>query len=404
MPKIDKKTLKILPRNNVWVYKFERKNTYFCRFYIGKIHNNSGRFEKSCKTKNINEAISKANEYYRNWFIENKNTTTKKEIDFDLDIAQPYLRFKIRKYRNKTTLKNNEQGQRDKSKWDYLKKYFEDINYLDTELVETIINDELLPQMKEEDLSGNTINKYMSLLNQMFQRAQNRGVIKIIPDTPTEEVINKIRLPYSNQELNLINQSCEKEYNKNNDKFFLELKDYLNLCRSTGFRPGLEVLNIKKEHYKFINDYKDPSIKVLEFTIYNTKTKPIHKLTCNPFFTQNIFPEILQRNPDIEENDYLLFPTYIDRDKLKNKCGKMFTRISKELNFYYKEGGTRPIYSIRHTYATELYKKGVSLDDISTLMNTSVRMLLKTYLGLSDQTLIGRHKRIYSNFKYKVIK
>ena len=54
MPKIDKKTFKVLPRTNIQIYKFENKQTYFCRFYIGRIHNKSGRFEKSLKTKSTN--------------------------------------------------------------------------------------------------------------------------------------------------------------------------------------------------------------------------------------------------------------------------------------------------------------------------------------------------------------
>ena len=401
MPKINKNTLKVLPRNNIRIYKFENKQTYFCSFYVGTIHFKSGKFERSTKTKNINQAISKANELYRNWFIENPSTLTKKHIDFDLDIAQPFIRYRVSKYKLKSHLKKNDQGERDKAKWEhFLKPFFDDVDYNDTEMVENIINDQIVTKLKEEDYSGNTINKYMSFLNQMFKRAKDRGVIKVIPDTPTLEVLETPRLPYTHQELNLINRKCDDEYRKKEDFFFLELKDYLNLTRSAGFRPGLEVLNIKKSHYKLIVDAKDDRIKVLEFTLYNTKTKPTHKLTCNPYFTQMIFPEIENRNPNLKDNDYLLFPEHKDRQKLNNKIGKIFIRLSKELGFYYKENGTRPLYSIRHTYATELYKKGVSLDDIATLMNTSVKMLLKTYLGLSDQTLVDRHKRIYPNFRY----
>ena len=53
MPKIDKKTLKILPRTNIRIYKFENRNTYFCSFYIGLGHTNkkSGKFEKTLQTK-----------------------------------------------------------------------------------------------------------------------------------------------------------------------------------------------------------------------------------------------------------------------------------------------------------------------------------------------------------------
>jgi len=400
MPKINKNTLKVLPRNNIRIYKFENKQTYFCSFYVGTIHFKSGKFERSTKTKNINEAISKANELYRNWFIKNPSTLTKKYIDFDLDIAQPWLRYRVIKYKNKTHLKNNEQGERDRAKWEnFLKPYFDDVDYKDFELVETIINDQILSDLKDLGKSGNTINKYMSVLNQMFKRAKDRGIINVIPDTPTELVMNTPRHPYTNQELNLINRKCDEEYSKKEDKFYLELKDYFNLCRSGGFRPGLEVLNIKKRDFQYLTDAKNPKLRVLEFTVYNTKTKPTHKVTCNPFFTDKIFPEILERN-SIKDDDYLLFPNEKNRNNLKNKVGKIFTRLSKELGLYYfKDGGTRPIYSIRHTYATELYKKGVTIQDIATSMNTSERMIMSVYLGLSDQTLVERHKRVYGNMK-----
>ena len=92
----------------------------------------------------------------------------------------------------------------------------------------------------------------------MFKRAKDRGIIDVIPDTPTELVMNTPRHPYTNQELNLINRKCDEEYSKKEDKFYLELKDYFNLCRSGGFRPGLEVLNIKKKDFQYLTDAKNP--------------------------------------------------------------------------------------------------------------------------------------------------
>ena len=50
----------------------------------------------------------------------------------------------------------------------------------------------------------------MSVLTQMFKRGQRRGDVKFVPKTPTQEVINTPRLPYENQELNLINNRCKK--------------------------------------------------------------------------------------------------------------------------------------------------------------------------------------------------
>jgi len=399
MPKIDKTTLKKIPRLKISIYKYESKNTYFCRFYVGKIHYKSGYKEIGLKTKNINEAISKANKEFKIWFLEHKDTTTKKDSNIDLDIAQPYLRFKIRKYKHKTHLKNNEQGERDSSKWNYLKPFFEDIDYNDIEIVEQIINDEVLSSLQEDGRSGSTINKYFSVLTQMFKRAKDRGAVNYIPDTPTQQVINTPRQPYENNELNLINNRCKKEYEKTKEMYFLECKDYYNLLRSAGFRPGLEPLNMKRSDYEFIKDRDNPETDILKFTVRNTKTKPIHYPIANDFFTKHIFSEILNRHSDLKDDDYLLFPFVKDRKSLKNKTGKTFSRFSKDLNLYYHKGGTRPLYSIRHTYATEQWKKGTVIEDISKLMNTSPRMVMSIYLGNSDEALIKLHKRIPNNFK-----
>ena len=399
MPKIDKTTLKKIPRLKISIYKYENKNTYFCKFYVGKIHYKSGYKEIGLRTKNINEAISKANTEFKIWFSEHKNTTTKKDSNIDLDIAQPYLRFKIRKYKHKTHLKNNEQGERDSSKWNYLKPFFEDIDYKDMETVEQIINDEILLSLQEDGRSGSTINKYFSVLTQMFKRAKDRGTVNYIPDTPTQQVINTPREPYENNELNLINNRCKKEYEKTKEMYFLECKDYFNLLRSAGFRPGLEPLNMKRSDYEFIKDRDNPETDILKFTVRNTKTKPIHYPIANDFFTKHIFPEILNRHSNLKDDDYLLFPYIKDRKTLKNKTGKTFSRFSKDLNLYYYKGGTRPLYSIRHTYATEQWKKGTVIEDISKLMNTSPRMVMSVYLGNSDEALIKLHKRIPNNFK-----
>ena len=399
MPKIDKTTLKKIPRLKISIYKYENKNTYFCKFYVGKIHYKSGYKEIGLRTKNINEAISKANTEFKIWFSEHKDTTTKKDSNIDLDIAQPYLRFKIRKYKHKTHLKNNEQGERDSSKWNYLKPFFEDIDYNDIETVEQIINDEILSSLQEDGRSGSTINKYFSVLTQMFKRAKDRGTVNYIPDTPTQQVINTQREPYENLELNLINNRCKKEYEKTKDMYFLECKDYFNLLRSAGFRPGLEPLNMKRSDYEFIKDRDNPETDILKFTVRNTKTKPIHYPIANDFFTKHIFSEILNRHSDLNDDDFLLFPFIKDRKILKNKTGKTFSRFSKDLNLYYYKGGTRPLYSIRHTYATEQWKKGTVIEDISKLMNTSPRMVMSVYLGNSDEALIKLHKRIPNNFK-----
>ena len=403
MPKINKDSLKILPRTKIWIYKFENKNTYFCRFYVGLGHKNykSGKFEKTLKTKNINEAITKANELYKEWFREHTDTKQQvREHDFDLDIAQPYINYKVRKYKNRTDIKNADQGVRDKSKWQYMKPMFDEVDYTDLELVEDIINNDLLSQLKDNDKSGNTINKYMSVLTQMFKRAKDRGKVNFIPDTPTQQVINTPRFPYENQELNFINERCRELNNKEIDDFHLHSKDYFNLLRSAGFRPGNEPLSLRRKDCEIISSPNNPDKEYLKYTIWGTKTKPIHNPIANSWFLKHIYPEINERHKEYQnDTDYLLFPHIKNRRTLKHKTGKLFARISKDLKLFYHKGGTRPLYAIRHTYATELYKKGTPVEDIAELMNTSSRMILGVYLSHTNQSLINLANRRGNKFK-----
>jgi len=403
MPVIDKKTLKILPRTNIQIYKFEKGKNYYCQFYIGSGHKgySSKRFQQCLKTHNINDAIKLAIQKYKDWFKE-KIDTKRRENDFDLDIAQPYIHFKVRKYKNRTDLKNNEQGQRDKSKWDnYLKPFFVDVDYTDLELVEDIINDDVLSKLKDDGKSGNTINKYMSILTQMFKRGQARGVVKYIPDTPTQQVIDTPRHPYENEDLNLINERCRQEYNMTKDIFWLEFKDYLNLLRCAGFRPGLEPLSLKRKDFRYVSNKNNPNDSELMFDIWGTKTKPNHSPIANKFFTKHIFPEIRDRHSNLKDNDYLLFPNVKNRKSMKHKTGKLFVRFAKELKLFYHKDGTRPLYSIRHTYATEQWKNGTTIEDIAELMNTSPRMVMNVYLGHTDEALLRLANR---RGKLKVVK
>ena len=404
MPKINKDSLKILPKNKIWIYKFENKNTYFCRFYIGLGHKKykSGKFEKTLKTKNIRDAITNANKLYKEWFREHTDTKQQvREKDFDLDIAQPFIKNKVRKYKNRTDIKNSDGGERDKSKWEnYMKPMFSEVDYTDLELVEDIINNDLLSQLKDDEKSGNTINKYMSVLTQMFKRAKNRGIVSYIPDTPTQQVINTPRYAYENQELNFINERCRELNNKEIDNMHLFAKDYYNLLRSAGFRPGNEPLTMRRKDIEIISDDVIPNQKWLKYTVYNTKTQPYHSPIANEWFLEHIYPEINERHKDYQNaNDYLLFPHIKNRRTLQHKLGKLFVSISKDLKLFYHKGGTRPLYSIRHTYATELYKKGTLIEKIASLMNTSERMVLNVYLSHTDQSLINLARSIPNKFK-----
>ena len=402
MPKIKKDTIKKLPQtHSLKIFKYEGSENYYCSFYVGQVHTRNGNKEQSLKVKNRKEAEKKAKEIYKNWWLENENITPKRERTFDQDIAQPYLKTRITKYKNKGSVVNT--GQKEKSQYDrFMKSYFEDVDYLNHDQLLTAVSD-IVENLRREKIKDTTISKYTNTISLMFKRAFNNGVIKKLPDLKevvTLKKVNEVRPMYQPNELNMITNKCREEYNETKDKFFLELKDYINLIRSAGFRPGVEPLKIKRHQYNFITDKENPTEPILVFTLFGTKTKPRHTLTCHPYFTKNIFiPEIQKRNPNAKQDDYLLFPNIRDRQQLYERIRKNFTRISSELGLYVRNGSTRPLYSIRHTFITQRYNQNAPLQVIARNSNTSETIIKSNYLDESNEMIVSEHKKLFGSTK-----
>ena len=80
-----------------------------------------------------------------------------------------------------------------------------------------------------------------------------------------------------------------------------------------------------------------------------------------------------------------------------NKISKTFIRISKNLNLYYRGGTTRPLYSIRHTFAKNNYVSNAPLKVVAKQMNTSEKMLHSAYLDDDDILLSEEYNMMYPN-------
>ena len=394
MPVIDKKTIFKFDRIPVSVFQFENSKNYYCRYYVGRQKGASGgNKDRTLKTTNIKIAKTKAKEIYFEYL--NNPTPKEKEISFDIDIAQPFFRYRIRHYKNKNP--DSTQGTREKMRYEnYIKKFFEDVDYRNIEELDDSI-EELKENLKQDDKTDNTISKYFNILRLMFRRAVENNVLSKMPYFPPLKVVNQVRHSYHNEELNLINRKLDSEFKRTEEKFYLHMKDYVNLIRSAGFRPGIEPLKVKNFQCQFVLNRKTNQKDILAITLFNTKTKPKHRLFCHPFFTKNIYPEILSRNANTTPEDYLLFPqTDENRRKIYQKIGKAFTRISKELNLYYRGGSTRPLYSIRHTFAKNNYVANAPLSVIAKQMNTSEKMLHSAYLDDDDILLSEEYNKMYS--------
>ena len=133
--------------------------------------------------------------------------------------------------------------------------------------------------------------------------------------------------------------------------------------------------------------------------MFKTKTSPKHKLTCHPYFTKYIFPEIVNRHPNTSSEDYLLFPNRKDRKQLYKKISKIFIRVSSELGLYHKNGSTRPLYSIRHSFISQRYNANAPLHVIARSSNNSERVIKSNHLDQEDAMLVNEHNSLFPQKK-----
>jgi len=397
MTKILKDTIKRIERKpSLKIFKKDTSKNYYCSFYVGRDHYKSGNKEQSLRTANVKDALKIAQQVYDKTM---RTLPEVKTIDFDKDIAQPFFKVRVRKYKLKGKSDDDNQGVRERSRYNnYIKMFFDKVDYRDYELLSNAVAD-LTNHLKLDNKTDNTISKYMSVLNMMFKRAQNQGVIKSLPDMPSLAVINNPRQSYFNEELNQITKRLQELYDEKEEKEYLEVKDYLNLIRSAGFRPGIQPLTIKNFQYSYLTDKENPNEPILKFVLFNTKTSPKHTLTCHPYFTKNIFPEIVNRNTNTQSDDYLLFPKVKNRKSLYKRISKIFIRVSSELGLYHRHGENRPLYSVRHTFISGRYNANAPLEVVARSSNTSVKIVKRNYLDNEDTMMINEHKRLFPKKK-----
>ncbi len=392
MPKIDKSSIKEIKNcDTLRVFRYENSKNYYVSFYVSKRYSKNGRYEQSLKTKNVNEAASKAKELWRG-FDKEAVQKTDKECNFDKDIAQPFFKSRLKKYIAKGT---PQYAKKEEQRYiNFIKPYLENVDYRKVEHLENAVDDLVIELKQDKKLKDTTISKYINLVSLLFQKGFKMRKIEQLPDLPTMQRINEERPMYLPREIRQIVSALIDEYERTEDPFYDECADYVNFCRSCGVRPGLEPLRIKKFQQRFINDPENPNEPVLVFTI-KTKTKPKHKLTMHPEFVRQVFPKMMSRYPSSTAEDYIFFPKEKNREKVYDRIRKNFTRVSRELELYYRNGKERPLYSIRHTFITNQVNQDVPMQVVADSSSTSVPVINSNYLEDDDQTILKRHKRLF---------
>ena len=253
-------------------------------------------------------------------------------------------------------------------------------------------------------LNEKTVLKYKADMSMVCKFAQEQDYITFVPrfNMPEfDEYEEKPKEWFRYHEINKIIEYLKEETKITRDLFYDEMSDYINFLRSSPFRPGKETSAIKYKHMT-IND-KEINRVIVNIKLPKTKTskkkKKVHWNSCHPDFTIDVLPRMIARYPDLLPDDYLFFPHIKNRDALDQRIRKIFKRVLLKLNLYIYNDVPRTLYNIRHSVFITLNNAGATLEDLARLGNTSVPMLVNSYMKSQEEDGLALNKRVFLNVK-----
>ncbi len=360
----------------IFLYKRPNSKYFQCRLNIENI---KGYVIKSCKTSNIGKALKFAEDTYDNLRFKKLNNLPLKTKTFRQIFNEWFARANKSEYR--------QEFYNGRAKL-YLFPYFGDYNVED--ITENIIDDywhwrrnyykdnpDKLTGNNAEIPSAQSLKMEKTAIQEVLQYAHRRGYIRAVPaitfkpraKTENRDTFNKDEYTTLLNGLSVWHTRARKRSDVYQRKMVYNLVLFL---ANTGIRPN-EFYKIK---WKNISVHTQGEIKILFVDVpCNTKTGQRTVVSLPEAYT--CYNNIKSFSKYKKADDY--FFTNYDGSSMKN-VSKTYITLLKELNLYVSsEGKKRPVYSLRHYYATQRLLDGVNVYDLSRNMGTSVKQIENHY-------------------------
>ena len=372
---------KIVEGTKQSIPKFPEKLVIFkvecSRFWWARVYVNGQMRMRSTKTEVKKEAIEVAKEFFYE-LLQNKGGKAGSKVKTRSFSGLAVSLLDIEKTTAKKSLYLNDKGK--------INNFL--IPHFGEKLISEIDHKDLVGMMEklnEKELSPATKKHYLSLVSKIFKHGVEEGVIKSIPLFPkiSERLTTKEKRDFLTM----------GEYTKLNNAARDLAKDGV-VVRGVPITEEMRLLN------KFmVNSFLRPSdIKVLKHKHVNRKTDkdidgepvewlvlthPATKTTAREVQTMpecvEIYEELvkfrkaeharqikeakaiqddkkrqkaleeLEGSPYINPDDYVFFPTYLNRTTMMSTWGRLFREVVAQSKLQEKTGKNIQLYSLRHT-------------------------------------------------------
>ena len=372
---------KIVEGTKQSIPKFPEKLVIFkvecSRFWWARVYVNGRMRMRSTKTEVKKEAVEVAKEFFYE-LLQNKGGKAGSKVKTRSFSGLAVSLLDIEKTTAKKSLYLNDKGK--------INNFL--IPHFGEKLISEIDHKDLvgmLEKLNEKELSPATKKHYLSLVSKIFKHSVEEGVIKAIPLFPkiSERLTTKEKRDFLTM----------GEYTKLNNTARDLAKDGV-IVRGVPITEEMRLLN------KFmVNSFLRPSdIKVLKHKHINEKTDkdidgepvkwlvlthPATKTTAREVQTMpecvEIYKELvkfrkaeharrikeakaikdiekrkkaldeLRSSPYVDPDDYVFFPTYLNRTTMMSTWGRLFREVVAQSKLQERTGKNIQLYSLRHT-------------------------------------------------------
>ena len=273
--------------------------------------------------------------------------------------------------------------------------------------------------------AASTVATHNTAINYVLKKAKELGYVEFVPKTINDgEDKGKRRSYFTDTELRKLNNFMWRHLEKSGK--LLEkggrngidtisaktydirvlLRDYVLILVNSGMRPGRESLELKWNNLSVV---KQDGMESIKFSLPHTKTKQqrvvigyepaLRNEDDTRYGCWTPLRRIKERFDNLRNLDWTqlfnvneyIFRYPDDSRANQEQLTKAFKRLLKACPNEGKDdgllkddfGNERVLYSLRHTYASRRRYEGMSFDDLSVQMGTSVKMLEEHYSHFS---------------------
>jgi len=215
-----------------------------------------------------------------------------------------------------------------------------------------------LRKTRGRNLAPSTLNKYLNVLRKTLKLAVEEGVLSNLPaiamvprqDNPRPFFrFEPLTTPENDQVAKLIAGAevmAEQGVVVRGLPVTLELRDFIRFMLGSFLRPTLgEVFSLQHRHITVAKD----DLPRLIIRVPKGKTGYREVITLSECV--GVYDEIRRRNRQSNDNDFVFFPTYSNRETANRKLQEQFNLLLNRtgLKIDHDIGQAHSVYSLRHT-------------------------------------------------------